>query len=178
MDSMTCRRVRASMDAGVLEDAEVLAGGVEARSDVRRARYVEVSRDVLDVVGRHLDAQRAAIAACHGRALAGREGSGLLRYEDGGFYRTHVDRAETASWPGAARRAITVILFLASSREVDPSGAFLGGRVRLHVEGAGAPVDIVPEEGTLVAFPAGTPHEVTPVIGGRRDAVVDWFYDA
>jgi predicted 2-oxoglutarate/Fe(II)-dependent dioxygenase YbiX len=27
----------------------------------------------------------------------------------------------------------------------------------------------------LVAFPADTLHEVTPVEGGHRDTVVDWF---
>jgi predicted 2-oxoglutarate/Fe(II)-dependent dioxygenase YbiX len=27
----------------------------------------------------------------------------------------------------------------------------------------------------LVAFPAETMHEVSPVVGGHRDTVVDWF---
>jgi len=178
MDVATCRRVRASMDAGVPEDAEVLEGDVEARADVRRARYVEVAAEVLALVGRHLDAQREAVAIRHGRALPRREGPGLLRYERGGFYQAHVDRASRQSWAGAARRAVTVVLFLASSREVDPEGAFAGGRLRLHLAGGTAPVDVVPEEGTLVAFPADVPHEVTPVTEGRRDAVVDWFYEA
>jgi predicted 2-oxoglutarate/Fe(II)-dependent dioxygenase YbiX len=178
MDGATCRRVRASMDAGRGEVAEVFAGSIEACEDVRRAHSMEVPEAVLDVVCRHLDAQREAIGAFFACTLAGREGPGLLRYEAGGFYRRHVDRAETASWPGAARRAITVILFLAGSREVDPAGPFGGGHLRVHVETAGAPVEIVPEEGMLVAFPAGTPHEVAPVTDGRRDAVVDWFYDA
>jgi predicted 2-oxoglutarate/Fe(II)-dependent dioxygenase YbiX len=37
-------------------------------------------------------------------------------------------------------------------------------------------VDVVPRAGTLVAFPSDTPHEVLPVTGGVRDAIVDWFY--
>ena len=184
MDGSTCRRVRASMDAGEVEDAEVLEAAPEperigeARADVRRARYVDVPEEVLDVVGDRLDAQRQAIEAFFGCALAGREGPGLIRYETGGFYRRHVDRTDTPSWPGAARRAVTVILFLASAREADPSGAFSGGALRLHLQGADAPVEIVPVQGTLVAFPADTPHEVMPVTDGRRDAAVDWFYDA
>ena len=38
------------------------------------------------------------------------------------------------------------------------------------------PIDIVPEEGLLVAFPATVLHEVTRVGDAVRDAVVDWFY--
>jgi predicted 2-oxoglutarate/Fe(II)-dependent dioxygenase YbiX len=37
------------------------------------------------------------------------------------------------------------------------------------------PIDIVPQRGLLVAFPAETVHEVLPVIDGHRDTVVDWF---
>jgi predicted 2-oxoglutarate/Fe(II)-dependent dioxygenase YbiX len=33
----------------------------------------------------------------------------------------------------------------------------------------------VPTRGTLVAFPADMLHEVTPVVEGTRNAVVDWF---
>jgi len=93
MDPVTCRRVRASMDAGVPEEAEVLEEGVDVVTDVRRARYVDVIDGILELVGRHLDAHRAAIASCHGSGLSRREGPGLLRYERGGFHRTHVDRA-------------------------------------------------------------------------------------
>jgi len=35
---------------------------------------------------------------------------------------------------------------------------------------------VIPRRGLLVAFPSSTPHEVTPVVDGTRDAVVDWFY--
>jgi predicted 2-oxoglutarate/Fe(II)-dependent dioxygenase YbiX len=33
-----------------------------------------------------------------------------------------------------------------------------------------------PTEGTIVAFPAATLHEVLPVDAGTRDVVVDWYY--
>jgi len=177
MDGATCRLVRASMDAGTREVAEVFAGDIEVREAVRRAHSLEVPEAILDIVGRVLDAQRDAIGAYYGCTLGEREGAGLLRYDAGGFYRRHVDRADAASWLGAARRAITVVLFLASSRDVDPTGACLGGHLRLHLGGVDAPMDIAPREGTLVAFPAATPHEVTPVLDGQRDTIVDWFYD-
>jgi predicted 2-oxoglutarate/Fe(II)-dependent dioxygenase YbiX len=41
--------------------------------------------------------------------------------------------------------------------------------------GSGSPVEIVPKRGMLVAFPADAVHEVSPVVDGCRDTVVDWF---
>ena len=79
------------------------------------------------------------------------------------------------TWPGAAHRQLAVIVFLSTARDGgDPEG-FTGGVLRLYSE-EGEPIDIVPVEGTLVAFPATTLHEVTRVGEAVRDAVVDWFY--
>jgi predicted 2-oxoglutarate/Fe(II)-dependent dioxygenase YbiX len=173
LDADRCRWVRAAMDAGACETAEVL----DDRRDGRRAMDVDVSDDVITVVESCLDARRDEIAAFFDTALCGREGAGFLRYETGGFYGLHVDRADMPSWPDAARRAITIVLFLNSSRDANARGEFSGGCLRLFPDGlTDAHVDIVPTEGTLVAFPSCTTHEVMPVTDGCRDAVVDWFY--
>jgi len=172
LDPDDCRWVRAEMDAGAGEQAQVLndRGG-------RAAIDVDVSDHVLDFVERRLDAQGDRIASFFRMTLRGREGAGFLRYEAGGFYGAHVDRAEMPSWPQAARRAVTIVLFLNSSREADATGDFSGGCLRVFPGGLTQPhIGIVPKAGTLVAFPSGAPHEVTPVVDGCRDAVVDWFY--
>jgi predicted 2-oxoglutarate/Fe(II)-dependent dioxygenase YbiX len=70
---------------------------------------------------------------------------------------------------------LTVILFLESSRDVDPAGGFNGGVLRLFPEAEEAPLEIIPRRGMLVAFPADTLHEVTLVESGHRDTVVDWI---
>ena len=57
----------------------------------------------------------------------------------------------------------------------EAGGAVRGGILRLFPDEAD-PIDVLPTRGTLVAFPADMPHEVTPVTSGRRDAIVDWFY--
>jgi predicted 2-oxoglutarate/Fe(II)-dependent dioxygenase YbiX len=176
MDEITCRRVRAAMDAGVSEPSEILAGEIEVAEHERQASHIEVSEQVLGMVEACLDSQREAIGAFFGRTLRSREGPGLLRYAAGGFYGPHVDRAEVASWPEAAERAVTVVLFLDSSRDVDAHGGFSGGLLRVYGHGDGTmSMDIVPTRGTLVAFPADMLHEVTPVLDGTRDTVVDWF---
>jgi SM-20-related protein len=168
LDRETCRRVRAAMDAGDAEDAEVLTDGIIVDGAVRRTSSIEVDEQTLSVVEQALDAARPRIAAFFGRALIKREGSGFLRYPRGGFYRPHRDRADIPEWPDAARRRVTLVAFL--------NDDFTGGALRLIPE-VGSPRDITPRAGTLVAFDADTLHEVLPVAGGTRDTVVDWFWD-
>jgi predicted 2-oxoglutarate/Fe(II)-dependent dioxygenase YbiX len=174
MEDATCRRVQAAMDVGVREPTEIIDDDMTRVEDVRRASHIEVPPAILELVEAHLDALRDRLGAFFGLRLEGREGVNLLRYEAGGFYKPHVDRAHLAAWPPAARRALTVVLFLASSRDADPAGRFTGGALRLFPD-AGEPLEIIPRRGTLVAFPADTVHEVSPVVGGHRDTVVDWF---
>ena len=174
MDDATCRRVQAAMDVGVREPTEIIEGAMTVAEDVRRASHIEVPSAIFELVDAHLDAQRDALGAFFESPLEGREGVNLLRYEAGGFYKPHIDRAPLPAWPPAARRALTVVLFLESSRDADPAGGFSGGVLRLFPDG-GDPVEIVPRRGMLVAFPANTMHEVSGVVGGHRDTVVDWF---
>jgi predicted 2-oxoglutarate/Fe(II)-dependent dioxygenase YbiX len=175
LDAPACRRVQAAMDVGTPEEAEVLDEGFEVQGDVRRATHIDVVDDVLAMVEATLDAMRDPIASFYGLTLESREGASVLRYETGGFYRPHVDRAHVPSWPLTERRLITIVLFLESAREAEPTGGFSGGTLRLFPD-AGEPIDIIPKGGTVVAFPAGMRHEVTRVTAGRRDTIVDWFY--
>ncbi len=174
MADATCRRVQAAMDVGVREPSEVIEDEMALVEDVRRASQIEVPAAVFELIDAHLDSLRDAVAAYFEWPLEGREGVNLLRYETGGFYKPHLDKADLPAWPPAARRAFTVVLFLESSREADPAGGFSGGVLRLFPDGE-APTDVVPRRGMLVAFPADTAHEVLPVIDGHRDTVVDWF---
>jgi predicted 2-oxoglutarate/Fe(II)-dependent dioxygenase YbiX len=175
LDAPSCRRVQAAMDAGTPEPAEVLADGFELQHDVRRATQIEIADTVLAMVDAALDRVRIPIASFYGLVLQSREGVSFVRYETGGFYKPHVDRAHVASWPLTAKRQITIVLFVESSRDVEPSGGFNGGILRLFPN-EGEPIDIIPIGGTLVAFPAAMQHEVTRVTSGRRDTIVDWFY--
>jgi len=163
------------MDDGTPEEAEVLADGFELQQDVRRATQIEVADTVLAMVDAALDAVRIPIASFYGLVLQSREGASFIRYETGGFYKPHVDRAHMPSWPLTEKRQVTMVLFLESAREVEPSGGFKGGVLRLFPDAA-EPIDIVAKRGTVVAFPAAMRHEVTRITAGRRDTVVDWFY--
>ena len=175
LDPAECQACRLAMDAGTQSEAAVLEGDGVQVDPARRAGDVEVASDVLGLVEARLDSRLADVARHFGVALSGREGSGFVRYPPGGFYRRHVDRATSRAWPAAARRRVSAVVFLNSARGDDAEGEFEGGVLRLY-HSTHDVIEIVPRRGLLVAFSASVPHEVTVIVGGVRDAVVDWYY--
>jgi predicted 2-oxoglutarate/Fe(II)-dependent dioxygenase YbiX len=163
------------MDAGTPEIAEILDSTIVSNEAVRRSSHVDVDEETFAWLDRVLDASRARIEEHFGMTLTEREGISLLRYQPGGFFKPHRDWGVVPSWPDAARRRISLVLFLRTSREADPAGTFSGGALRLYDDGESIH-DIRPRAGTLVAFLSTTLHEVAPVTEGVRDALVDWFY--
>jgi predicted 2-oxoglutarate/Fe(II)-dependent dioxygenase YbiX len=179
-DAGFCRAIRAAMDAGAGEPAEVLGVATGVNLEARRAASIEIDRAVLEAVEARLDELREPLAARCGHTLTSREGAGFLRYSPGGFYRPHRDRAQELEWPGAARRLVSVVLFLNSARERPGPDEFSGGDLviypaSLHGD-ASESIRITPRQGLLVAFDSGLLHEVHPVTAGARDVVVDWYY--
>lgn len=170
-----CVEIRRGMDAGEVEPAEVLAGGIQRDAQVRVASLVEPAGNLARDVEARLDGCRDRVAEALGLSVGEREGAGFIRYPAGGFYRPHRDRGHDPQWQPAARRAAALVLFLNASRASGAGGDFDGGILRLHLPDG--TIDVVPEPGLLIAFPADVLHEVTEVRGGTRDTIVDWFYD-
>jgi predicted 2-oxoglutarate/Fe(II)-dependent dioxygenase YbiX len=168
LDPATCCRVREAMDRGRRETAEVAGDTITEQANVRRATTVDIEPAHLSELEERIDAARAPLERWYGAGLGEREGTGLLRYAPGGFYRPHRDRGHVRGWPAAARRAVAVVIFL--------NADFEGGRLRLYLDGDKL-FDVQPATGLLAAFPADLLHEVLPVTGGTRDAAVDWFYN-
>jgi predicted 2-oxoglutarate/Fe(II)-dependent dioxygenase YbiX len=175
LSAEACRRIRAAMDLGREEPAEVLGSEARLERTVRRVSSIEVDAATLADVEARLEATREPIEACHACRLSGREGVGFLRYQPGDFYKPHRDRGVVESWPGAARRRISIVVFLNSAGREDAAADFTGGTLRL-LDGSPDPMAIVPEQGCLVAFSSSRLHEVTRVHLGTRDTLVDWFY--
>jgi predicted 2-oxoglutarate/Fe(II)-dependent dioxygenase YbiX len=176
-----CDRIRRAMDRGDGDAAEIVGDTIVTSSTIRRTTSIEIDPDVREWFERRLDDCRPAIAHALGRPLGRREGTGFLRYPPEGFYLPHRDRGDVAGWPAAARRAASVVVFLNGSTTNRPPNSqnaeFEGGLLCLHPDSTGVPVQITPEAGLLVAFPAEVLHEVLRVRRGTRDAAVDWFYD-
>lgn len=164
-----CEHIRRAMDAGTAEGAEILDAGITLDDQVRRTLDVDVDEAARGVLEARLETLRARLEDAFGVTLGAREGTSLLRYGTGGFYKPHRDRGLVAGWPAAAIRSVAVVVFL--------NDGFDGGMLRLYPEG-GEAVDVRPAAGMLAAFPADILHEVLPVTRGTRDTGVDWFYDA
>jgi predicted 2-oxoglutarate/Fe(II)-dependent dioxygenase YbiX len=175
LSNLDCLAIREAMNVGSAEDAEVLSHGIRRQSLVRNASLIEPPARLIEAIEDRLDSCRDRVAEALVLGVGDREGAGFIRYPEGGFYRAHRDRGDDPQWADAARRAIALVVFLNSSRDVSPDGDFQGGVLRLF--GPDGAIDVTPEAGTLVAFPADVLHEVTEVRGGTRDTVVDWFYE-
>jgi predicted 2-oxoglutarate/Fe(II)-dependent dioxygenase YbiX len=163
------------MDFGEVEPAEILGVGIHLEVDVRLASLIEPHPTIVHDIEARFESCRERVAAALGVGLGDREGAGFVRYPDGGFYRPHRDRGDEGQWGPSARRAAALVLFLNTSRDVSPDGEFEGGALRFLLPDGD--IEVAPEAGMLVAFPADVLHEVTEVRGGTRDAIIDWFYD-
>jgi predicted 2-oxoglutarate/Fe(II)-dependent dioxygenase YbiX len=168
LDAGFCRRLRAAMDIGGREPAAIAGTAITEQPQVRRAIGIEIDANLLAELEARIERLRPELEAVFASALGEREGTGLLRYEPGGFYRRHRDRGEVSGWPNASRRALTVVVFL--------NDDFSGGTLRVCPSND-TPIEVSPIAGTLVAFRADDPHEALPVSAGHRDVAVDWFYD-
>ncbi len=105
----------------------------------------------------------------------------LLAYRDGDRFALHADTYRSDE-PARGDRMITAIYYFHRRPR-----RFSGGALRLHRLGAQAGdsgVDIVPEDNSLVIFPAWAPHEVLPVVmpsgqfADARFALNCWLYRA
>ena len=87
----------------------------------------------------------------------------LLKYEEGGFYKPHVDS-------GRIHREISAIIFLNNDYE--------GGHLQFFEPNhEDLILDIKPEIGKVVIWPSNFlfPHQATPVTKGTRFVLVSWM---
>jgi predicted 2-oxoglutarate/Fe(II)-dependent dioxygenase YbiX len=91
--------------------------------------------------------------------VRGDSGYDLLRYEEGGFYKTHIDSAT------GALRTLSCSFILNDDYE-GGEWEFFNGALRLK-----------PPKGSAIAFPSNFlyPHGITPVTKGTRFSIVTWF---
>jgi predicted 2-oxoglutarate/Fe(II)-dependent dioxygenase YbiX len=177
-DKARCATVRAAMDRGRAEAAEIYVSGYVVDERVRRTSDVEVDPRTVRLVEDAFADVRAEVSAFFRVTLSAAEGPGFLRYLPGGFYRQHRDRLDEPAQEFS--RCVSLVLFLTDADRGAGDGRCEGGSLRLYgvVDPAQetVPLDISPAAGTLVAFRSHLLHEVLPVTDGVRDAIVDWFY--
>ena len=174
--SRQCRRIvelgeRAGLAGG-------LVGGDGEESDdgaVRRTQVAWLARDsTTEWVFTRLDALAERANRCWSFDLDGiSEDLQFTRYDSpGAFYTWHQDGLQAA----VADRKLAVVVQLSHPDDYD------GGDLELFdvvSDWSGPQLDrwrgTVRAQGVAVAFPSFEYHRVTPVVTGRRDALVAWF---
>ena len=162
-----CASVRAAMDRGAADPAEILEDAIEHQDHVRRTLSIEVDPAT---VGR--SRTRSRRRGRTGRAVRpwtwgrGRAPASCAICRAASTARTATG---ATCRRGRARRAGSWRWWCSSTPPGRRRPGGLHGRGAAPLSGASgaAPIDIVPRAGTLVAFPATMLHEVTRV--ERRD---------
>ena len=183
LDSATCARLRAEMEASPDRAATVLTdeGTYDVDRSYRSTRLADVAPETFELVGDRLAAVMPDVSRHYGIPLTGVEKLQFLVYREGDFFEAHRDRGEDDDAVAGGRR-VSAIIFL--NREGDPSTsvAYRGGALTLYglfeqSEGNTLGFPVEAEEGLLVTFPADVLHEVRPVEAGERYTIVSWFED-
>ncbi|HUP63453.1 MAG TPA: 2OG-Fe(II) oxygenase [Thermoanaerobaculia bacterium] len=149
-------------------------GAVDSR--VRRARIVEVSIEVRELVTRLLASAEDALARRFGLPIHTFESPQFLHYVAGDFFVAHQDGNTGMIRDDAEGRRISAVIFL-NAPSGPQEGSYGGGSLVLHGSYPHvAEREIVPAmPGALVAFRSETTHEVTPVTHGDRYTIVTWY---
>jgi predicted 2-oxoglutarate/Fe(II)-dependent dioxygenase YbiX len=166
-------RVRDAMRAAAGEDAGVLGvvPGERVASSARRASRLDLPAGVRAAVGELLDRLRPRLAEHFGRELDGHEEPQFLRYVEGDYFVAHQDGNTPLIHDETRFRKVSIVLFVSGPSEYE------GGSLVLHppMAGPGEPRTVEPAGGRLVAYPAETTHEVTPIVAGERLTIVSWY---
>lgn len=177
LGAAACERLVAEMRGARAVPATVYglaeSGAVDER--VRRTTRVLPSGETEGLV-RGLLLERAAAAGEHfGRRLSEVEEPQFLLYEVGGHFVAHQDGNTGLLRSERESRLVSAVVFLNAQADAPAPGAYCGGSLVFHPRGAGEPLRLAGEPGTLVLFRAETTHEVTPVTHGRRFTIASWY---
>ncbi len=180
LDAATCEKVVAEMRGARSTPATVYGGaesGASGAVDERVRRTTRVFPPAeTDALVRRLLLERLGAAEAHFRVRLGElEEPQFLRYEVGGHFVAHQDGNTGLLRSERESRRVSVVIFLNTQADAPAEGTYCGGSLVFHPRGAGEPLRLAGEAGTLVAFRAETTHEVTPVIHGERFSIACWY---
>ena len=177
LGAAACERLAAEMRAARAAPATVYGQGESGAVDerVRRTTRVFPSEETDELVRGLLIERMGAAGAHFGRRLREVEEPQFLLYGVGGHFVAHQDGNTGLLRSERESRLVSAVVFLNTQADAPGPGAYRGGSLVFHPRGAGEPVSLAGEAGTLVLFRAETTHEVTPVTHGRRLTVASWY---
>jgi SM-20-related protein len=183
LDSVSCARIAADVSLNASEPGRVGLGshGDEGRVDqtIRKVLGSTIPEPTRRSIEDHLTRVTPRLESHFQISLGACDGPHFLMYGPGAFYKPHHDVASTTE-SDAARRAVSVVLFLNDRADSPTLNCYGGGSLRFHGLLADPPwnrcafsLDASP--GMIVAFRSNVVHEVEPVTFGARCTMVAWF---
>lgn len=131
----------------------------------------DMASDAFAQLYERLDAVRAELGRQLGRQLTGGMEATFVIYPQGGYYRRHVDSLAGVDAAGSGSRSVSFIVYLNEPGWT----AHDGGQLRIYRQDESAPVDVLPEAGSLVLFDSKlVSHEVLPT-RRERACLVGWM---
>jgi predicted 2-oxoglutarate/Fe(II)-dependent dioxygenase YbiX len=181
LDADTCARVRAAMDDAQQVEATIEDEGTyEVDRSHRKTRLAKVDPETLAIVRDGLNSLRDTLSRHFDLELEECEKPQFLVYEEGDFFRPHMDSSDKDADEASGRRVSAVIFLNETAQEPAPD-AYGGGSLSFYgllqddPKGEGIGLPLVGSPGALVAFPSQTIHGVSPVTHGRRYTIASWF---
>jgi len=181
LDGETCRRIREAMETAQQVEATVEDEGKhEIDRSHRKTRLAKVEPETLDLVRERLNGLRGRLGDHFGMELEECEKPQFLVYEEGDFFRPHMDSSDKDA-DEASGRLVSAVIFLNESSEEPGRDTYGGGSLAFYgllqddPKGEGVGFPLVGSPGALVAFPSGMIHGVSPVTHGRRFTIASWF---
>jgi SM-20-related protein len=174
LDAGTCRQIVGEMRTAAGQPASVYGTneGGAIRVGIRSTTSVRVSEETRELVRGLILERKDALEEHFSRSVNECEQPQFLRYRAGDYFVPHQDGNTPLIRDDTRWRKLSVIVFLNSGDDL-----FEGGSLELHgvYPDLDARLRIKNELGSLVAFPAETTHEVTPVTAGERFTIVSWL---
>jgi SM-20-related protein len=180
-NAQMCDEIIAELSRAPEDPATVYGRGETGCVDerVRKAARLMPSSETIERVRRRLFETREEVGAHFGINLKGCEEPQFLRYRVGDFFVAHQDgntgllRSEREQ-----SRKTSVVILLNRQSEIPEAGSYEGGSLvfsEWRPDRNTGQYSLTGEAGTLVAFPAETTHQVTPVMRGERYSIVSWY---
>lgn len=172
-----CRDIVAEMSAAQSDAATVYgrttSGAVE--QNIRKTFRIRPSVATVESIVRRLLALKDQVEKHFAVGLSECEDPQFLHYREGDFFVAHQDGNTGMTLLDTERRLVSTVLFLSRESDSPQTGAHCGGSLVFTNLRTFEKVRVVGEPGMLVAFPAETTHEITPVTHGERYSIVSWY---
>jgi SM-20-related protein len=181
LDARTCGEIIKELAKVPNNPATVYGSSATGAVDeaVRKTIRLLPSAPTANYITAKLVAAREPIARHYGIDLTKYEEPQFLRYEVGDFFVAHQDGNTGLMLTEREQfRKASVIIFLNRQSDVPTPDSYSGGSLVFTEWRPGrncGQYSLTAEPGTLVAFPAETTHEVTPVTSGQRYSIVSWY---